>query len=168
MCSPRCTTQGHQVARSAPGDVHKSKGAGGRRADDGLSHQSQRHPSTQSPAGRSAGTLIVSTISSRNRSPTPQSEHWHGNVPVEQLDLSVPQPGPENLGPWYPAQASDSLQTGSKLAPVSAHAHGARGIGHLRLNDGQFNIHNIMIALLLYGVCSKEHLLKRTRWNRPE
>ena len=59
-----------------------------------------RQPSTQSPAGRSFGSLSVSTISSRNKSPMPQPEHWHGNVPVEQLVRSSPQPGPENLGPW--------------------------------------------------------------------
>eukprot|EP01050_Picozoa_sp_SAG11_P017606 SAG11_NODE_2556_length_3223_cov_1.668054_4_plen_78_part_00 len=62
----------------------------------------------------------------------PHPEHSHGKVPVEQEDLSSPQPGPENLGPWYELQASDSWQAGSKLAPVSAHAQGARGIGQRR------------------------------------
>ena len=48
----------------------------------------------------------------------PQPEHSQGYAPVEHDDVSPPQPGPENDGPWYSLHAADSWHAGSKLAPV--------------------------------------------------
>ena len=63
----------------------------------------QRHDSTQSPAGRSFGILTLSTTSNVGISPTPSPAHLHV---MNGAFLSTAE-----------VQASDSLHTGMKLAP---------------------------------------------------